>query len=164
MPYGTKITYKDGYKILLPFYIRGEYKREREMTTSILLQPDINSASTAYKKQKEVTLVQNAYSYELNEYKDNIESNVVSILNKKHWIASKCESLKTYVNYCMFWLQNGNINCSKLYTAGHPEVVDVDYEITDDYEEGTSLSLRPVVELEANIFGTKVENAWKLNK
>ena len=164
VPYGTKITYKDEYKILLPFYIRGEYKGEREMTTSILLQPDINSASTAYKKQKEVTLVQNAYSYELNEYKDNIESNVVSILNKKHWIASKCESLKTYVNYCMFWLQNGNINCSKLYTAGHPEVVDVDYEITDDYEEGTSLSLRPVVELEANIFGTKVENAWKLNK
>ena len=174
-PYGTKITYNNTFKISLPYYYydynNKTYNKSSkiiEMSTTTLFQPDIDSGSVQgqyrYKKEKEVTLTATSYSYTFDEYKDNLDSNVLSMIKKSHWLANKSERLgNLYVSYGMMCSFNGGINGCSLYLAGS-DGTDYLYELFSDFEEGTSKSLRPVVELKANIFATKVEDMWNLNK
>lgn len=109
-------------------------------------------------------MTQSYYDYTLDEYKDNLDSNVLNMIKKSHWLANKSERLgDRYVSYGMMCSFNGGINGCSLYLAGS-DGVDYFCELFRDFEEGTSKSLRPVVELKANIFATKVEDTWSLNK
>ena len=171
-PYGTKITYNNTFKISLPGYYYNNKKEvligNKDLSTTTLFQPDIDSGSVQgqyrYKKEKEVTLTATSYSYTFDEYKDNLDSNVLSMIKKSHWLASKSERLgNKYISYGMMYSFNSGIDGYNLYLAGS-DGIDYLYELFGDFEEGASKSLRPVVELKANIFATKVEDTWSLNK
>ena len=167
IPYGTKATYKKGSKILLTHY-RYDYSKKNYysdgniyMSTDLLLQPDINSADTGYKKEKEVTLEQTGYTYSLTDYKDKLENTVLNMLTKTYWYATKTQNLgENSIGYCM---ANSIADYTLMYWAGYDDI-DKGYDNEDNYEEGASKSLRPVVELKANIFGTKTGDTWNLNK
>ena len=166
-PYGTKITYNNTFKISLPHYTSNDVlSGNEELTTGKIFHPDIDSGSVEgqyrYKKQKEVTLTATSYSYTFDEYKDKLDSNVLSMIKKSHWLANKSEALaNSYVSYGMKCSSNGISGCT-LYVAGDDMTI-WDYKYYGDYEINGKYSLRPVVELKANIFGTKVEDTWKLN-
>ena len=148
----------------LQFYV-DNYSEYRKMSTITLLQPDINSKDTGYKKKKELTIAANSYHYSLQDYKGNMSENALNTLSKKYWLANKDEYTSfqcIYYSVKVMSLYNNssaNILNVRLYTAG----MDVDDVGTVNSDDGMSYSLRPVVELKANIFGTKAGDTWNLN-
>lgn len=163
----SNLSPNNTFKISLPHYTSNDVlSGNEELTTGKIFHPDIDSGSVEgqyrYKKQKEVTLTQTYYSYKLDEYKDNLDGNVLSMIKKSHWFADTSEYLNTRsISYGMKYSFNG-INHCNLYSAG-ATCTDWGYKFNDNFEENGKYSLRPVIELKANIFGTKVEDTWKLN-
>ena len=168
--YGTKITYEDGFKMSLPYYYYMDaYMGYKEMKIRTMYQPDIystedNGDGRQYKKKKVMTLTQTAYSYEYNNYKDNVSENALNMLKKSYWLANKVESLSDeYILFSVQYSMSDGVGSRIVYVSGFNGMMrfgkyDIDYDCQQDN------ALRPVVELEANIFGTKSEDTWTLNK
>ena len=172
IPYGTKITYKNGFKIRLKQYDLSDSSKKKydyDMETTILSHPDIDSSEDKkdgkqYKKEKIVTLMQTGYRYKYNDYKNNMEESTLNMIKKSHWLANKVEDLgDTFVSYQIQYSSKNGIGGSQMYFSGFDGSIGSGTYL-EDYDDGNSNSLRPVVELKANIFGTKAGDAWNLNK
>lgn len=86
------------------------------------------------------------------------------MLKKSYWLANKVESLSDeYILFSVQYSMSDGVGSRIVYVSGFNGMMgfgkyDIDYDCQQDN------ALRPVVELEANIFGTKSEDTWTLNK
>lgn len=164
IPYGTELHY-DG-KSSVNFEIRYFSGSTYRPNMRIISYPD--KTKTGYINTGECIQQMNAYYYTAQNYFSN--SVVYNMLfktlnntNSSYWLASNSVGGgPEFAYFNVRTISGGAVSTSELYKGGSDGQYDLTYYESGDYNIAGEYYIRPVVSLNENIMGDKVNTIWEL--